>query len=55
MNEIDSDLISKLNDLERVNGEISLRCISPDDAKYSEASKKLSDYLSADAKWKARL
>jgi len=49
----DFDLVSLLSDEERKEGEFSLKCISPDDAKYWKIIKKLSPYLSAEAEWKA--
>jgi len=46
------DLVSMLDDEDRVLQEHSLRCISPDDAKYGKQSTPLKDYLSADAEWR---
>lgn len=48
----DLDLVSKLDEKERLLQEHALKCISPDDAKYRKASEKLSGYLSADAEWR---
>lgn len=45
------DLVSKLSDAERQRKEFTLRCISPDDAKYADASQKLVPYLTAEAEW----
>jgi len=47
------DLVSKLNEEDRLLQNHSLNCISPDDAKYGKASTKLKKYLSAAAEWKA--
>ncbi|MBW3000008.1 hypothetical protein KY339_05020 [Candidatus Woesearchaeota archaeon] len=47
------DLVSKLNENERIIAEHDLRCISPDDAKYRKTSDELADYLSAEAEWMA--
>lgn len=49
----DLDLVSKLNKEERILMEHSMKCISPNDAKYASASAKLVNYLSADAEWRA--
>jgi adenylosuccinate lyase len=45
------DLVSKLNEKERIIAEHDLRCISPDDAKYRKTSDELAPYLSAEAEW----
>ena len=47
------DLVSRLSQDEKTLKEHSLRCISPNDAKYGEKSKALVPYLSADAEWRA--
>lgn len=47
------DLVSKLDESEVLLLRHSLKCISPDDAKYGETTKQLKDYLSADAEWRA--
>ncbi len=46
------DLVSKLTKEEKILKTHSLNCVSPDDAKYGEASIKLQDYLSAAAEWR---
>ena len=48
----DIDLVSKLDDEERIFRRHSLRSISPDDGKYVKTSAKLADYLSAEAEWR---
>ena len=48
----DIDLVSKLDEQEKVLRNHSLNCISPDDAKYWKASAKLQNYLSAAAEWR---
>lgn len=45
------DLVSRLSEEDRLLQNHSLDCISPDDAKYGEASTKLKRYLSAAAEW----
>jgi adenylosuccinate lyase len=45
----DLDLVSKLESEERAILEFSMKCVSPNDAKYAKASKKLAPYLSPDA------
>jgi len=47
------DLVSRLTEEEKILKTHSLNCISPDDAKYEEASAPLKPYLSASAEWKA--
>jgi len=47
------DLVSELSDRDLFIKELSLKNISPDDAKYATASSKLTDYLSAMAEWRA--
>jgi len=47
------DFVSRLTDEERILQRHSLSCISPDDAKYGNASTKLKEYLSAEAEWMA--
>lgn len=47
------DKLSELSPEERIIREFQMTCISPDDAKYAKASQKLSQYLSADAEWRA--
>ncbi len=51
MNE-DLDLESKLDGEERKRREFALKNISPDDARYEKASRRLVSYLSADAEWR---
>lgn len=46
-----NDLVSKLNEKERILRNYALNCISPDDAKYGKTSIKLANYLSAAAEW----
>ncbi|MBI4140457.1 hypothetical protein HY485_01325 [Candidatus Woesearchaeota archaeon] len=46
------DLISGMNNIERLLAEEHLKCINPDDAKYWKTTKKLSHYLSAEAEWR---
>lgn len=48
----DLDLVAKLSEEDRARLEHGLDCISPDDAKYGEDTRKLKDYLSARAEWK---
>ncbi len=47
-----NDLVSKLNEQEKVLGSYTLNLISPDDAKYGKTSNKLANYLSAAAEWR---
>lgn len=49
----DVDLISKLNDNDRIILEHGMNSISPDDGKYAKASRKLSSYLTPAAEWMA--
>ena len=46
------DLVSRLSQEEAAIRRHSLRCISPDDAKYGKDSEKLADYLSPEAEWR---
>ncbi len=46
------DLVSKLSEEDRILQSHSLSCISPDDAKYGNASSELRSYLSATAEWR---
>jgi len=46
------DLVSQLNEGDRILRSHALECISPDDAKYGKTSSKLKNYLSAAAEWK---
>ncbi len=47
-----NDLISKLDEGERVLRNHALNCVSPDDAKYGKVSSKLVNYLGAAAEWR---
>jgi len=51
MAEKDLNLVGKLAPDERAIAEFRLRNISPDDAKYAEASRDLADFLSPKAEW----
>ncbi len=46
------DLVSRLSEEDRLLQNHALNCISPDDAKYGEASTELKPYLSAAAEWR---
>ncbi len=45
-------MVSKLSEAKIASEEQSLRCVSPDDAKYRKTTEHLAPYLSADAEWR---
>ena len=53
MAEKNLDLVSLLKPEDRAVKEFQMQCISPDDSKYADASKRLALYLSADAELRA--
>jgi adenylosuccinate lyase len=48
----DLDLVGKLRDDERTEARLALRNVSPEDAKYRGATRKLAPYLSNEAEWR---